>query len=114
MPRRFAVPAFNSSTARIGCSDGIGVLRVGHCVRRYLDDDAHLVDEQHVERQGRVLHPKRDRLRRLKVEQHPMVGLHGPPKHQAPLALPGGARELDGEAVRSGGGIDHQLARIEG
>src|SRR6185437_10340379 len=69
-------------------------------------DGAVGADEQNVERDKRVLHPERHRLRLMEVEQHAFVGRHLLAVHQARFLLRPFRRELDLETLRTQRGID--------
>jgi hypothetical protein len=65
-------------------------------------------DKDHVERDQRVLHPKRDLLGRVVREDHPVIGSERTTKHEADLLLFGSGRNFDGEVVVTGDRVDDE------
>ena len=68
---------------------------------RDLSDAAVGANEDHVQRDQRILHPERDRLRRVIGKDHAAIGGQRRPVHQARFLLLRRARDLDDEPVDS-------------
>ena len=102
MPSLRAVPAITSSTARTGAAGGNQAVRQRLGVLCDAHDAAVAANEDHVERDVGVVHPERDRLVVLEVEQHAVAFRQLLAEHQAALALRVVDRELDREGVDAG------------
>jgi hypothetical protein len=69
-------------------------------------DCAGFGDEDHIEGNIGILHPERDRLLALEVEQHAAIRRHEPPIHQAFFTFGVVARHFDRKNVNAGRGGD--------
>lgn len=65
-------------------------------------------NEDHVERNERVLHPEGDVLRRLIGKDHAVIGRKGATKHEAGLLLLRSGGDLDREPMSAGSGMDDE------
>lgn len=65
-------------------------------------------NENHIERNERVLHPERNVLRRLIGKDHAVIWRKGAPEHETNLLLLGSGGDLNGEPMRAGGGMDDE------
>ena len=102
MPSFLAVPAITSSTARTGPPELITRVDSGSVFSAMLTNPSVPANEDHVERNIGVLHPHRDRLLAMKVEQHAAPFRQFSPIHEAAGALLVVDRELHRKGVDAG------------
>src|ERR1700722_10434050 len=69
-------------------------------------DPAITANEEHIQRDVGIVHPERDRLVMLEVEQHALAFRQLPAEHQAALAFRVIGDNLDGKSVDAGGADD--------
>ncbi len=110
MPCAATVPALSSTTSSTGTRELICASEPGLAFCLIVTMQPCCVDEQHVERQQRVLHPHRDVLGRVVNEDHRLVGPHLAvlDEHEALLARLRriGAPGLEQVTADAGAGFD--------
>ena len=98
-PRRRAAIQFEDVTDRLFRRDDIA--RQGLCIASDGSDRSVLADEQHVERDKRVLHPHGDHAGLVEDEQHAVIGGHLLTEHQARATCLVGIGDLDRDRHRA-------------